>query len=300
LRGKLPPHLPDVDEVRADVADGLGETQAWDAAVGELLKTLEARGELERTIIVISGDHGMPGVPGGKCNLYDFGTAVALVARVPGGKAGRVVNDFVSLTDLAPTFMEIGGVTPPAGVTGRSLMPILHSEKSGQIDKTRNWVLTGRERHVAAAREGNLPYPQRARRTPEFLYIRNFAPDRWPLGAPGGVTDAEAPSTQELEQNTYAAFADMDASPTKAWLIAHRADAQWKWFFDYAFAKRPGEELYDLLRDPDQLQNVAADAKYADTKREMVARLTRMLNDLGDPRVTGDGSTFDKLPFAGK
>ena len=81
--------------------------------MGVLLKRLEESGELERTLVVISGDHGMPGVPGGKCNLYDFGTAVALVARWPGGKSGRVIDDFVNLMDLAPTFMEIGRVKIP-------------------------------------------------------------------------------------------------------------------------------------------------------------------------------------------
>ncbi len=69
------------------------------------------------------------------------------------------MDDMVCLPDLAPTFMEIGGVKVPENLYGRSLMPLLQSEKSGQIDKSRNWVITGRERHVRAAREDNLPYP---------------------------------------------------------------------------------------------------------------------------------------------
>src|SRR2546421_4366932 len=113
LARKMPKFLPDVPEVRQDVADYLGECQAFDAEVGVLLKRLEEAGELDRTLIVLSGDHGMPGVPGGKCNLYDHGVSVTLAIRVPGGKAGRVVDDYVRLPDLAPTFMEIGGVTPP-------------------------------------------------------------------------------------------------------------------------------------------------------------------------------------------
>lgn len=184
LKGLLPKFMPDVPEVREDVADYLGECQAVDAYVGVLVKRLEEIGELDKTLIVISGDHGMPGVPGGKCNLYDHGVAVPLIIRVPGGKGGRIVDDFVCLPDLAPTFMEVGGVTPPKGLYGRSLMPILLQDKSGQIDPTRTWVITGRERHVASAREGNWPYPMRAFRTADFLYVRNFAPDRWPMGSP--------------------------------------------------------------------------------------------------------------------
>lgn len=298
LKGKLPAHLPDVPEVRADVADGLGETQAWDAAIGVLLQRLEEKGELDRTIVVISGDHGMPGVPGGKCNLYDFGTGVGLIARVPGGKGARVVDDFINLMDLAPTFLEIGGVSRPAVMTGKSALDVLRSEKSGQVDPARTWVITGRERHVDTAREGNLPYPQRALRTADFLYIRNFAPERWPMGSPKTVTTDTAPTTAQLEQNTGAAFADMDASPTKAWLVEHRNDPQWKWHYDYAFAKRPAEELYDLRKDPGQIKNVAAEPEYAEQKRKLGEQLLQTLKEAADPRVTGDGGTFDRSPFS--
>jgi arylsulfatase A-like enzyme len=298
LRGKLPKFLPDVPEVREDVADYLGECQAFDAYIGVLLKQLEEAGELDRTLVVASGDHGMPGVPSGKCNLYDHGVSVALVARVPGGKGGRVVDDFVRLPDLAPTFMEVGGVQPPAGLYGRSLLPLLLSEKSGQIDPERTWVITGRERHVAAAREGNLPYPMRALRTPEFVYVRNFAPDRWPLGSPGVAGDPMLPPTSTLESNTFVAYADMDAGPTKAWLIEHRGDPAWKWHYEFAFGKRPAEELYDVRKDPDQVHNVAADPAYAAKKQELSAQLMKLLTEAADPRVTGDGGTFDRPPFS--
>ncbi len=194
LRTRMPKHLPDVPEVREDVADYLGESQAFDAYVGVLLDRLADAGELERTLVVVSGDHGMPGVPGGKCNLYDLGTAVALVGRWPGGTGGRRVDDFVNLMDLAPTFLEVGGVKIPPAVNGRSLAEHLKSSASSQIDPTRTFIVTGRERHVGSAREGNLPYPTRAIRTKDFLYVRNFAPDRWPMGAPYAVTETEAPS----------------------------------------------------------------------------------------------------------
>ena len=292
----MPKFLPDVPEVRQDVADYLGECQAVDAELGVLLKRLEETGQLDNTLIVASGDHGMPGVPAGKCNLYDHGVAVTLAMRVPGGKGGRVIDDLVRLPDLAPTFMEVGGVTPPAGLYGKSLLPLLQSDKSGQIDPERNWVITGRERHVARAREGNLPYPMRALRTPDFLYIRNFAPDRWPMGSPAGAAESTLPPTQAMESNTYVAYADMDASPTKAWLIEHSDDPKWKWHYDFAFAKRPAEELYDLKNDPDQTNNVAADPAYAKYKQELSTRLMKHLTDAQDPRVTGDGQTFERPP----
>jgi arylsulfatase A-like enzyme len=294
LKGKVPPFLPDVPEIREDLADYLGEAQANDAAVGELLRVLEERGELKNTLVVVSGDHGMPGVTHGKCNLYDFGTGVGLLACGPGIKAGRVVDDLVWLPDLAATFLEVAGAPKPEGMNARSLWPLLRSEKSGQVEADRTWVLTGRERHVAGAREGNLPYPQRALRTKEYLYIRNFAPDRWPLGSPKGVTDTAEPPAQELEKNTYAAFPDMDASPTKAWLVAHRNEPQWKPYYDYAFAKRPLEELYDLKSDPDQLHNVADQPAFAKAREELAARMMAILKETSDPRLE---DAFDRAPY---
>lgn len=297
LKGKLPKFMPDVPEIRADITDYLGEIQAWDAGVGVLLGKLAAIGELDNTLVVISGDHGMPGVPGGKCNLYDHGVGVALIARGPEVKGGRVVDDFVNLMDIAPTFTEAGGVKPPDVMTGRSFLNVLRSEKSGLVDTSRTSVVTGRERHVASAREDHLPYPHRALRTADFLYIRNYAPDRWPMGSPKFENKADIPSKAALEKNTYAAFGDMDASPTKAWLVHQYGEPQWQWHYDYAFAKRPQEELYDLNNDPDQIKNIATDLAFTAKKQELSEHLLKVLIEAKDPRVTGDGQSFERPPF---
>jgi N-sulfoglucosamine sulfohydrolase len=297
LKGKLPKFLPDVPEVREDFADYLGEAQAFDAYVGALLKQLKDAGELDRMLVVVSGDHGAPGFPGGKCNLYDFGTGVALVAAGPGVPGPRVVDDFVNLMDLAPTFLEAGGVKRPEGMNGKSLWPVLTSKKAGQVDPERTWVVTGRERHVGDAREGNLPYPQRALRTKDFLYVRNFAPDRYPMGDPKGVTPERTPAANALETDTFVAFPDMDAGPTKAWLIAHRDDVRWKWHYDYAFGKRPAEELYDLRTDPDQMKNVAGDKEHDAARKKLADQLTKILTDVGDPRLVEKDCRFEKPPF---
>ncbi len=300
LKGKLPPFLPDVPVVREDIADYLGEIQAFDAGLGVLIEELERIGELDQTLIAVSGDHGAPGFPNGKCNLYDFGVAVSLAIRFPGtANPGRVVDDFVMLPDLAPTFLAAAGQELPDVMTGRNLIPVLKSAKSGQVDPSRDSVIVGRERHVARARTDNLPYPQRAIRTKDFLYIRNFKPDRWPMGTAAGFGQPAAPfpSTNELTNNTFGAFGDLDASPTKAWIIDHRNDPGIDRYFDIAFGRRPAEELYDLKNDPHQIKNVADDPAYADARKQLSTRLMTVLKDTGDPRVTRDGSTFDKPPF---
>ncbi|MCH2203090.1 MAG: sulfatase [Fuerstiella sp.] len=301
LKGKLPPCLPDVPIVREDFADYLGEVMAFDAGLGALLNELQAIGEIDNTIIVVSGDHGAPGFPGGKCYLYDFGTHVPLAIRWPESvKGNRIVQDFVCLTDLAATLVDASGERVPDVMTGRSLMPVLMSDRSGIVDSSRDAVVTGRERHVAKARTHWLPYPQRAIRTKNFLYIRNFAPDRWPMGTgPGfGEPAAEMPIFETLRDNTFAAFADLDASPTKAWIATNCAKAPGRRrYFDFAFARRPEEELYDLHVDRHQLHNVAGEQHYDAVQTDLSRRLMQVLVETDDPRVTGNGSTFDKLPF---
>jgi arylsulfatase A-like enzyme len=256
-------------------------------------------GELEQTLLVLSGDHGAPGFPQGKCNLYDFGTGVALAVRGAGTHGGRVVDDFVNLMDLAPTFLEIGGVTPPEVMTGRSLVKVLRSTKSGLVDGQRTWVVTGRERHVAAARDGFLPYPQRALRTKDYLYILNFAPDRWPLGNPFNLAPGTSPDTATLREDTMITFMDMDASPTKAWLVTHREDPQWRRYYERAFGQRPREELYVLARDPHQVNNVAADPEYASVRAALEKQLLAELKRTGDPRLVDGGRYYETPPLAG-
>ncbi len=299
LKGKLPPFLPDAPEVREDLADYLGEVQAFDSMVGVLLKKLEAIGELDNTLVVVSGDHGAPGFPRGKCNLYDFGTRVTLAVRGAGTKGGRVIDDFTSLPDLAPTFLELAGVARPDTMTARSLVGVLRSEASGQIDPERTFVLSGRERHVAEAREDFLPYPQRAIRTKDHLYIVNFRPERWPMGSPYNLDRNPGPTLKELTEVTRVTFADMDAGPTKAWLVLHRNEPEWKRIYDLSFAKRPREELYDLAKDPHQMTNVAADAAYDAIRGELNRRLMTELERTGDPRLVDDGAYFETPPLAG-
>lgn len=299
LKGKLPPFLPDVPEVREDLADYFGEIQAFDAAIGLLVKKLEASKELDNTLIVVSGDHGAPGFPHGKCNLYDFGTSVSLAIRGAGTQGGRVLDDFITLPDLAPTFLELGGVKVPEVMTGRSLVSLLRSKSTGQIDPKRDAVFIGRERHVENARADFAPYPQRAIRTHDFLYIINFRPDRWPLGDPYRLDGPNPPTAATLTEETRASLPDEDAGPTKAWLIGVRNAPEWKAHFDWVYGKRPREELYDLKTDPRQTKNVAAEPKYSQARSALEKRLMDELKRTGDPRLVDDGKFFETPPMAG-
>lgn len=302
LKGRLPGFLPDVHEVREDVCDYLGECLAVDAGLGVLLDRLEEEGELDNTLIVVSGDHGIPGIPRAKCNLYDIGCEVALAARLPGQiPAGRSVVDMINLMDLGPTFLEAAGVEIPSSMSGKSLWSLFTAEAQGQVEAERSFVVTGRERHVAGARNGYLPYPQRAIRTRDYLYVHNFAPERWPMGDPMGLDDPafEAPSFEDLQWNTFTAYGDLDAGPTKAWMIHHRADPEVEPLFKLGFGKRPQEELYDLRKDPDYMNNVAQHPGYATVCSELSSRLMEVLKEQNDPRIVEDPCCFERPPYAG-
>lgn len=290
-RIKLPACFPDAPVVRSDVADYYFEVQRFDQQVGAALQALEKIGELDRTLVVMTSDNGMP-FPRCKSNLYDTGTRMPLAMRWPARvPPHRTVDDFVSFTDFAPTFLELAGVAPPPAMTGRSLATLLTGGQSGRVDPRRDFVLVGKERHCPAQEAPDMGgYPCRGLRTHDFFYIRNFRPDRWPAGTP------------HYDRAAFgrAWFGDCDNGPTKSYMIEHQdADATHRRLYELAFAQRPAEELYDLRRDPDQLTNVAADPAYAADKEQLWRRLEEQLRATGDPRVVGGGEAFDQFPYLG-
>jgi hypothetical protein len=146
----------------------------------------------------------------------------------------------------------------------------------------------GRERH-ANVRKGQIGYPSRAIRTTEYLYIINLAPDRWPAGDPDDLPDSP--------QGTYG---DIDAGPTKKWMIQNRNSTPVAPLWPAAFEKRPAEELYDLRKDPAQMKNVSGQAEYADARRKLASELEAWRKSMADPAIEGGPTYFDRYPYYGK
>jgi len=295
---EVPACLPDSEDVRMDICDYYWEVQRFDREVGELLEILEENGELDNTLVVISGDNGMP-FPRCKSNLYDMGTNVPLAVRWAARvKGNRVVEDFISLADLAPTFLEAAGLKPTADMTARSFLGVLTSGKSGRVDRKRDHVLTGKERHVPCQETGMGGYPMRAIRTHDYLYIRNFKPDRWPAGAPKGYAQP-TDIVVSRPRGTFYGYGDVDAAPAKSYMLKYRDNPKVAKLVELGFGKRPAEELYDLQKDPDQLNNVADLAKYTRIKNKLAAALMAELKVTKDPRVLDKGDAFDRYPYYG-
>jgi N-sulfoglucosamine sulfohydrolase len=278
----VPPFLPDSTEVRNDVCDYLFEIQWFDSHLGRMLKTLEDCGQLDNTIIVVTSDNGMP-FPRAKATAYNYGVHMPLAIRWGKkiAKPGRKVDDFVNHIDFAPTFLDAAGVKAPETMTGRSLMNIFESSKSGQVDPSRTMTVTGLERHVWARPEG-LPYPRRVIHTAKFVYIRNYEPDRWPMGGP------------DFKASHQGTFGDIDSGPTKSFMMQHKA--KFADLFAKSFEKLPEEELYAIDSDPAQMKNLASDAAHQEIKKALRKKMVIYLKTTADPRADGK-SPWDNYPF---
>lgn len=281
----VPPFYPDNEIIRGDLLDYANEVEWFDTQVGRAIKILKQKGLLNNTLVVISSDHGMP-FPRVKGQIYEEGFHVPLIAYWKGKiLSGRTVDDFVSFSDLAPTFMQVTGTTPHEQMTGSSLIDILTSQKSGQIDAARDHVLLGKERHdVGRSNEDgiDLGYPVRAIRTSKYLYAHNIKPERWPVGNP--------------EFN----FMNCDGSPTKSYLTDLKPEDEEYPFFEINFDKRPEEELYNIQQDPHCMKNLANLPEYAEAMKQLRSTMEKELVSQGDPRTLGNGDVFDNYIYYGK
>lgn len=295
----VPPYLPDVREVRADLRAYAREVEWFDRHIERMLEQLQQRGELKSTIVIVTSDNGMS-FPRAKANVYEDGIhmplAISWPAQVP---PERTSKDLVSLIDIAPTILEAAGVSVPDTVSGTSLVSLLKSEESGIIEPQRSAVFAARERH-SSVRYHSLGYPQRAIRTHRYLYIRNNKPERWPAGAAQKLGSANYPSREDLVKRTlgpmHGGYHDIDACPTLTLMVNRREEPTFARALELAVNHRPAEELFDIENDPACMTNLAGTSAIADTQRELSKRLTAKLKETGDPREHGNGDVFETYP----
>lgn len=300
-QAEVPGFLPDRPEIRSDLLDYAFEVERFDDDCAAMLQILQDAGELDNTLVIITSDNGMP-FPRAKANCYEFGIhmplAISWPEKVP---RGRTLDDLVGFVDLAATIYEATGVEPPQEypVAGTSLMPELTSERNGTANPKRDAVLSGRERH-SSSRFNTLGYPQRAIRTKQYLYIRNFRPERWPAGTPqkyGKVTfDADGHLVNSTMGPEHGGYHDIDACPSLTFLIQHRDDKELGRYLRWSVDKRPAEELFDITKDSDCLTNLAGIPEFEGVRRDLSARLLSELKSTGDARVLDGGDVWETYP----
>jgi len=278
----IPPQFPDDPVTRSTLLAYYASVGRMDAAVGEDLARLEAAGLLEDTVVIYTSDNGWQ-MPRGLANCYDTGTRVPFAVRW--GRrltAGKVRPEFISLTDLAPTFLELAGLPVQPEMTGRGFADLILNRPDAV---RRDAVFLERERH-ANVRRGDLSYPVRGIRTRDHLYLWNLRPDRWPAGDP------------EL-YHSVGPYGDVDLSPLKDLLVQGGARPDLAPFRAWALDRRPAEELYDLRTDPHQLRNLAGDPAHAEARRELRERVERWMRETRDPRTDPAHDAWDAYPYFG-
>jgi len=226
--------------------------------------------------------------PRAKGTTYALSTHMPLAIRWPAGikNPGRRVDDYVSFIDIAPTILELAGLTAQTAgmepITGKSIAPILRDDHSGQPAPGRDILVTGQERH-SSGQPDDTGYPVRGLFSGDWLYLRNFAPDRFPLGPP--VTG----------------YANTDGGPTKTAILDENRLGINHWRWQLNFGRRPPDELYNLAADPDCMDNLAANPAHAPRLKTMRDRLFAILRAQHDPRMDPDPANRDALekhPFA--
>ena len=300
-QAEVPKFLPDHPEIRSDLLDYAFEVERFDDDCEQMLKVLEAAGELDNTLVIITSDNGMP-FPRAKANCYEYGIHMPLALcwkdSVP---SGRKLNDLVGFVDLTATIYEAAGVDSPTEfpVVGRSLVADLKSNKSGTADPARDAVYVGRERH-SSSRFNTLGYPQRAIRTQDYLYIYNFKSERWPAGTPQKYGKAVYNDDGSLQSSRlgpkHGGYHDIDACPSLTFLIENRDDADFGRYLGWSVDKRPTEELFDIKADSACLHNLAADPKMAAVKKRLNQRLMKELTETKDVRVLDGGDIWETYP----
>lgn len=275
---------PENDTVRNDILDYAFEIEHFDTHLVKMLELLEEKGELENTLVIVTADNGMP-FPRIKGQVYEYSNHMPLAIMWGKGikNPGRVVDDFVSFIDFAPTILELAGIEESESgmqeIEGRSITDIFKSGMSGMNSTARDHVIIGKERHDVG-RPDDQGYPVRGIIKGGYLYLKNFKPDRWPAG------------------NPETGYLNTDASPTKSLILNLKRSNRSDHFWNLSFNKRPYEELYDISSDPECVNDLAGKSDYADIKKELEALLIKKLMSQKDPRISGNGDIFDNYTYA--
>jgi arylsulfatase A-like enzyme len=264
-RIKVPPYYPDTPLVREELARMYDNIADMDGQVSELLRQLEEDGLAENTIVFYWSDHG-DGVPRAKRSLYDSGLRVPLMIRVPQRignvpPPGTVSDELVSFVDLAPTVLALAGVDVPAHMQGRVL---LGSKRSPP------------PRYVFGARDRmDQEYDMmRSARDAQFLYIRNFSPEL-PYAGHIIYRNQSAIMQEWLRLQAEGAL----SGPATLWMRTHR----------------PAEELYDVRKDPHQIDDVAADPAHTETLQRMRTAVDEWMRQIRDQGLINEAEMIQRM-----
>ena len=258
---ELPPYYADTEFNRRDWANGLEQMQICDREIGAILKRLENEGIADNTLVFLIGDNGRCHIRG-KQFLYDPGIQVPLIARWPGKiKPGQVNEDMVQTIDITATILDAAGVTPPRELHGKNLW-------SDEV-RDRDFIFAAR------GRMGSTHDAMRAIRSQRYKLIHNLMPERAWCQYSG------------YKEDSYPMLAEMNVLNLQGKLN----EDQQKFFAP----SKPEFELFDIVEDPYELNNLADDPKHASIKDELLAELYAWRSSINDKGIS-DEFRFGGLP----
>ena len=245
----VPPYLPDVPEVREDLALYYDEIARLDDHVGQVLAELDAQGRTADTVVLFMADNGRP-FPRCKTTLYDSGIRTPLIVRYPGHvKPGSVTTSLVSAVDLAPTVVALAGARAPDTFQGQSFVDVLTNPAAS----AREFAFAEHNWHDYRAFERGV-------RSARYTYIRNWLPEL-----------TQSPPADAVNSPTFAAMRALRDR-------GNLTEAQAACFA----APRATEELYDIEADPHAIRNLASDAEHAKALAQMREALNQWSSETKD------------------
>ncbi|GEO07096.1 sulfatase [Adhaeribacter aerolatus] len=256
----LPPFYPNHPVAREDWATYLESIQLVDSFVGKVLQRLQDEGIAENTLVIFSGDNGRCHIRD-KQFLYDGGLHIPLIMKWPGQlKPGQTNTDLISAIDVSATILRVAGITPPKYLEGQVML--------GPEAKKRAFVIGARDRMDETVDK------MRAVRDKQFKYIKNYYPER-PYMQPNKYKETQYPMWNLLKE----LHAQGKLTPAQAL---------------FAAPTKPAEELYDIVNDPYELNNLAASAKHQATLKKMRGILENWI------KQTNDQGQYPEKPEAAK
>lgn len=249
----IPAYMIDTPETRRALCRYYAEVTDFDREVGECMDVVDGAAAAENTIFIYTSEQGMQ-APFAKWTCYDLGLRTALVVRWPRQvKAGSTTTAMVQYVDVVPTLVEAAGGTVPGGLDGRSFLGVLR----GRRDTFREYVYGV---HTNLGIIAGKPYPVRSVRTEQYKYIRN-------LNHEGEYVNVMLKGDREKFVHSWLEKAKSDPAAKK------RVDQ---------YLHRPAEELYDVEKDPFELNNLAGKPGYADVIGRLRGKLDEWMAQQGD------------------
>ena len=255
----VPDYLPDTPLMRKDLSKYFGCVQLADACAGAIIKTLKEKGVYDNTLIIFTSDQGQP-YHRAKASAYAEGLHVPFAVVGPNVSKARVSEALISHIDIMPTILNFLNLPIPETVQGKSLLPVFSGKEENV--KGRSYVFGEHNSHGPNPKEH---YPSRMIFDGEFYYIRNLMPNKNYL-LPADLSDVKGWNNRSYEATVNAQF-----THPKQYGILRLLESG-----------RPAEELYDMKKDPYQLNNLAYNDIYKLKKMELLTALNTWRKDTGD------------------